>query len=116
MNGICHMEIPSKDFEKAKKFYGELFDWKFDLMKEWNYMLFTAPDGIGGGFDQSYELSEKPGILFYIEVEDVSATLEKVKGIGGAIVKEKTQISPEYGYMGVVTDLEGNQLGLWSKK
>ena len=84
-------------------------------MKEWNYMLFKAPDGIGGGFDKNFDFASKPGFLFYIEGEDVADTIKKAEGLGGKMVKEKTQISPEYGFMGVVTDLEGNQIGLWSK-
>jgi predicted enzyme related to lactoylglutathione lyase len=116
MNGICHMDIPTRDFEKAKKFYGELFNWEFTEMKEWDYMLFKAPDGVGGGFDKSYEISSKPGVLFYVEVDDIDGIIKKAQGLGGKSVREKTQISPDYGYMAVIGDLEGNQLGLWSKK
>lgn len=116
MHGVCHMDIPSRDFEKAKKFYGELFNWKFNLVEEWKYMLFETPEGIGGGFDQSLDLAIKPGFIFYVEVEDVAATLDKAEKLGGKIIKQKTQISPEYGYLGLAADLEGNQVGLWSKK
>jgi predicted enzyme related to lactoylglutathione lyase len=116
MNGICHMEIPSKDFEKAKKFYGQLFKWEFTEMKEWNYLLFKAPDGIGGGFDHSYDISTKPGMVFYLEVDDIDATIKKAEGIGGKCIKAKSLISPEIGFMAFISDLEGNQIGLWGKK
>ena len=116
MNGVCHLEIPSKDFEKARKFYGDLFGWTFNEMKEWNYMMFKAPDGIGGGFDKSYDISSKPGIVFYIEVEDIEATIKKAESLGGKCIKPKTQISPDYGYLAFLGDLDGNHIGLWSKK
>ncbi len=115
MNGFCHIELPSKDFEKAKKFYGDLFSWEFDLMKEMDYMLFKAPDGVGGGFSKNLKTADKPGILLYIEVEDIEATIKKGGELGGKTIKEKTQISPEHGYIASITDLEGNQIGLWAK-
>jgi len=115
MNGICHIEIPSKDFEKAKKFYGEIFGWKFKEMKEMNYLVFEAPDGVNGGFTSEIEPAAKPGILIYIEVEDIPATIKKSDDNGGATVVGKTQISPEHGYFAMLKDLEGNQIGLWAK-
>lgn len=115
MNGICHVEIPSKDFDKAKKFYGEVFGWECALMGEMDYMTFKPPDGVGGGFDKVLEIAPKPGISIYIEVEDIEATIKKAEGLGGKCTKEKTQITPEYGYYAFLTDLEGNQIGLWAK-
>jgi len=116
MNGFCHIEIPSEDFTKAKKFYGELFDWTFQEMPGADYLLFKPPDGVGGGFSKGYEFVEKPGVLLLIEVADINGIIEKAVAIGGSRVKEKTQITPEYGYYAVIRDLEGNQLGLWSQK
>ena len=114
MHGVCHIEIPSKDFAKAKKFYGDIFNWECQAMPEMEYMTFKAPDGVGGGFNNMAEIG-KPGFLLYLEVEDIPATLKKVNAIGGKTVKEKTQISPDFGYYAFFTDLEGNQIGLWSK-
>jgi len=116
MNGICHVEIPSKDFDKAKKFYGEVFGWECKLMGGMDYMTYKPPDGPGGGFDKSHALSSKPGVMIYIEVESIEATIEKAEKLGGKCVKGKTQITPEYGYFAVLTDLEGNQVSLWAQK
>jgi predicted enzyme related to lactoylglutathione lyase len=116
MNGVCHLEIPAKDFEKVKKFYGAMFNWEFTEMKDWNYLLFKAPDGVGGGFDKSYDISAKPGIVFYIEVDDIDSSLKKAESLGGKCIKPKTQISPEFGYLAFVSDLDGNHIGLWCKQ
>lgn len=115
MNGFCHIEIPSADFEKAKKFYGDLFNWKFEAMPGADYLLFTPPDGVGGGFSKGYEFVKKPGILLLIEVEDIDGTIKKAEGIGGNCIKGKTQITPEYGYYAILSDLEGNQIGIWGR-
>lgn len=116
MNGICHLEIPSKDFQKARKFYGDLFGWQFDHMKEMDYLIFKAPDGVNGGFAKEYEIAAKPGIAIYIEVEDINAIIKRTKELGGDVIKEKTMISPDFGHYAFVRDLEGNQIGLWAKK
>ncbi len=115
MNGICYVEIPSEDFEKAKKFYGGLFNWQFDYMKEMDYLVFKAAEGLGGGFCKGYSTADKPGILFYIDVEDIEVTIKKAEELGGKTIKGKTQISPDIGYFALLADLEGNQIGLWAK-
>ena len=115
MNSICHVEIPSKDYQKARKFYGDVFGWKFDETEGMKYMTFTTPDGPNGGFNQEFETSSKPGIIVYIEVEDMLGTIKKAEEVGGKTKQGKTQISPEFGYFAFITDLEGNQIGLWSK-
>ncbi len=116
MNGICHLEIPSKDFEKARKFYGDLFNWQFNYIKEMDYLIFKAPEGISGGFAKEYDIAGRPGITVYIEVDDINAIIQKAKNLGGNIIKEKTMITPDIGYFAFVKDLEGNQIGLWAKK
>lgn len=115
MNGICHIEIPSHDFEKARKFYGGLFKWQFDYMKEMDYLMFKAPDGINGGFSKELAISEKAGIFLYIEVEDIETTIKNGEEVGGKTVKGKAMIGPEIGYFAILADLEGNQIGLWAK-
>jgi len=40
--------------------------------------------------------------------------LDKVQAAGGKVIVPKTEISPEYGYMGVFLDTEGNRIGLHS--
>lgn len=114
MNGICHVEIPATDFEKMNKFYGDLFGWETQVIPEMDYATFKPPDGIGGGFSKQLKTADS-GVLFYIEVEDIEATLKNIEGAGGKIVMPKTLISPEIGYSAVFTDVAGNSIALWSK-
>ncbi len=115
MNGICHVEIPCTDYEKAKKFYGDVFDWEVQVIPEMDYAMFKGKDGPGGGFSKQLKVSDT-GVLFYLEVEDIEAALKKIDTAGGQMVKEKTQNSPEVGYYGIFTDSDGNVIGLWSQK
>lgn len=115
MNGICHIEIPSKEFNKAKNFFSNVFNWQFEEMKDMNYLVFKAPEGVNGGFSNTLETAQKPGVIFYIEVANIEETIKKAEEAGGRCIVGKTQISPEIGYFATLSDLEGNQIGLWSK-
>jgi len=115
MNVICHYEIPSTDFDKSKAFYEGLFGWPIQAMPEMNYMVFgEAGQGVGGGFNKVEKVNNE-GIQVYIEVEDIPASLTKAKELGGEVLMDKTQISPEHGYMAFILDSCGVKVGLWSK-
>jgi len=115
MNGICHVEIPCTDYEKVTEFYGDVFGWESQIIPEMNYATFKTGDGPGGGFSKELKVSES-GVLFYIQVEDIDASLKKIETAGGQMVKGKTPISPEFGFFGIFTDSEGNVIGLWAQK
>jgi hypothetical protein len=119
-NPIGWFEIRVSDFEKAKNFYSQIFDWEFKLSQGsktiyWN--IYTGENNVGGGFTKR-ELSEQRGqsIIIYIEVEDINLTLEKIKSLGGHIEQEKTLISETAGYFAIFKDLDENIMGLWSMK
>ena len=65
-----------------------------------------------GGFHKA-SLTEGP--LIYLNGNpDVQVVMDKVEAAGGKVMVPKTQISPEYGYMAVFVDTEGNRIGLHS--
>ncbi|UCF70232.1 MAG: VOC family protein [candidate division WOR-3 bacterium] len=113
MYGFAHIEIPTTDSQKSKVFYGKLFGWKMaeDMP---NYVMFTTGENQSGGLTQDSKPSEN-GVILYIEVEDITKKLSEIESAGGRKVKEKTAISPEFGFYGLFTDPSGNIMGLWSK-
>ena len=65
-----------------------------------------------GGF---HKASATDGPLIYLNANpDVQNVLDKVVAAGGSIMVPKTEISPEYGYMAVLMDTEGNRIALHS--
>lgn len=118
-NPIGWFEIKVTDFERAKNFYSQLFDWEFKLSQGsktiyWN--IYTGEDTIGGGFTKR-ELSEQPGqtIVLYVEVNDINEILNRIVKLGGKVEQEKTLISESAGYFALFRDLDNNVIGLWSK-
>ncbi|MGA3117895.1 MAG: hypothetical protein ABSF90_26110 [Syntrophobacteraceae bacterium] len=39
----------TQDPERAKEFYGELFDWKLEEVPDMNYTIINVGEGTGGG-------------------------------------------------------------------
>lgn len=114
MHGFTHIEIPTADAQKSKDFYGKLFGWKMNENMP-GYVMFSTGDNQGGGFTQESKPADN-GVVLYIEVEDIPAKLGEIETTGGKKVKDKTGISPEFGFYALFTDPSGNIMGLWSKK
>lgn len=122
-NAISWFEIPAIDLNRAQKFYEAIFDIQMIPLDTANFQMRMFPiedmmNGIGGAIMKAegfYKPSATDGALVYLNANpDVQIVLDKIEAAGGKIVVPKTQISPEYGYMAVFTDTEGNRIALHS--
>jgi len=119
-NAISWFEIPTADLSRAQKFYETIFDITMIPMDTANIKMrmFPLQDmmGVGGALVHNagfYKPSATDGPLVYLNANpDVQIVLDKVEAAGGKIMVAKTQISPEYGYMGMFMDTEGNRIAL----
>lgn len=62
----------------------------------------------------TFGLAQQLSIIPSSANPDVQLVLDKVVAAGGKILVPKMEISPEYGYMGVFIDTEGNRIALHS--
>jgi predicted enzyme related to lactoylglutathione lyase len=122
-NAVSWFEIPVTDINRAQKFYEAIFDISMIPMDmpQLQMRMFPLTDmmnGVGGSLNLSsgfYTPSEDKGPLVYLNANpDVQIVLDRIEKAGGKIVVPKTQISPEYGYMAVFIDSEGNRVALHS--
>ncbi|PTQ94071.1 hypothetical protein C8P68_107134 [Mucilaginibacter yixingensis] len=122
-NAISWFEIPTTDLARAQKFYEtvfavELFAMDMPMMKMRMFPVQDMMTGIGGALVDSggfHKPSADQGPLIYLNANpDVQLVLDRVEAAGGKILVPKTEISPEYGHMGVFIDTEGNRIGLHS--
>lgn len=117
-NIVSHVELPVKDFPKAKAFFEEIFNWKVDLESFPNYGFVYL------GEDQNltsvglYKVKKNPpkGVNVVFEVENIDTALKNINKAGGSTVKEKQLISPEVGYSAQFKDVFGFEYGLHSRK
>jgi predicted enzyme related to lactoylglutathione lyase len=125
-NVINWFEIYTSDFNRAKKFYTEVFKCKLtdlpmggDNHPEMQYATFP---GDQNGWGASGALAQmdmaKPGMggtIVYFISEEINAELARVEAAGGKIIRSKQDIG-EYGFIALVEDTEGNMIGLHSMK
>jgi len=122
-NAISWFEIPTEDINRAQKFYEAIFEIQMTVldMPQLQMRLFPIENpmtGIGGAltFNKDYyKPSATEGALVYLNANpDVQIVLDKIEAAGGKIVMPKTEISPEYGFMAMFIDTEGNRMALHS--
>jgi len=113
---IVHFEILADDVERAKKFYTELFGWKFDKMpgpmEYWVISVTKDKDAkaIDGGMMKRQP--RDPGYRNYIAVPSVEDYSVRVKKLGGRVVLPKMAV-PGFGYFAVCLDTENNCFAIW---
>lgn len=125
-NVINWFEIYTSDFDRAKKFYSQVFKCQLtDLPMgnenhpEMKYATFPSDPNAWGASGALVKIDvAKPGAggtLVYFATEDVNDELSRVESAGGKIVRPKQDIG-EYGFIALVEDTEGNMIGLQSMK
>jgi len=123
MRKVVHFEIPADDVERAKSFYGSVFDWQLNTMQMEggdytiatttpvnDSMMPTEAGAINGGLMERSDLTPSPVIT--IGVDDIDQSLKEVEAEGGSTVTPRTPI-PGMGAFAYFKDPEGNVMGLW---
>ncbi len=118
MNTIGYFEIQADDVDKARKFYGEVFGWKFvkeEVLPIEYWRIEMA--GIYGGLLKRPAKTPPPehgtnAFVCSVQVEDFDAVAEKILKNGGLIALEKFAV-PGRCWQGYFLDTEGNTFGLF---
>ncbi len=111
MNGFVHVEIPTTDIEKSKKFYADVFGWKITEEPEMDYVMFQPQDGPGGGFTKRDYIGVG-AVDIYIGVSSVDEMMRRIAAHGGVEVTPKTEI-PGMGWYAFFRDPVGVKMGLY---
>ncbi len=111
---FVHIEITSTDPERTRKFFEDVFDWKFDFMPEMEYSTYMPRSGPGGGLMKPMG-SNPPGVLNYLLVDDLDADVGKVERAGGRILQPKMEI-PGVGWWALFQEPTGIVLALFEPK
>jgi hypothetical protein len=110
---VVHFEIGCRDQAKTVAFFSELFDWKMQSAGPATMVNTGSPAGINGHLTS---LGHEPHqyTIFYVEVDNVQAYLDKAEALGG-----KTMVPPvdiPTGTFAWFSDPGGNTIGLWKSK
>jgi len=110
---LSHFALHADDVERAKKFYGTVFEWDFQAYAGADgFCQIVERDGkqeMGAIQSRKYNGLEKDvyGYECTITVQDVEATTRAVEDAGGTILMRKTAI-PHVGWIIKFRDPEGN--------
>ena len=116
-NPFVHVELNTTDLDKAKAFYGKLFDWKLeDLpMEENSYTMIKVGEGTAGGMMKHPVPGAPSSWLAYVAVDDIEAATKKAKSLGATVMKDVTEVMGA-GWFSVLIDPTGAAIALWKSK
>lgn len=110
---ICYIEMPAIDINQSASFYKNVFGWNIRQRGDGA----TAFDDTVGEVSGTWVLNRKPmteiGLLFYIMVDSVEETIEKLSANGGKLVQPIGVDAPEI--TARFSDPAGNIVGLYQE-
>jgi predicted enzyme related to lactoylglutathione lyase len=113
---LCYLEIPAGDVGRAAAFYEAVFGWKV-RDRDGDRPSFTDAGGqVSGAWVRDRAVSAEPGLLPYIWVDDIDATLAAVAENGGeALDGPRLDVEPDGEWIATFRDPAGNVVGLYQE-
>lgn len=122
-NPVGWFEIHVNDMERAKTFYQAMLGVSFSRleapnqpsgMEMWAFPMHENAMGVTGALVKMPDV-EAGGhnVLIYFRCADCAVEAANAAKAGGRIIKEKMPIG-QYGFIALLTDSEGNMIGLHS--
>lgn len=121
-NTFDWIEIRTDDIEQSARFYEALFGWQVtdretaDGAGVWLFDTGGEPrlENLRRGGIWLRPAGERLGVVVYVRVDDIEATLRKVVELGGKVAGPRLSLGG--GYADFFTDPSGNLLGLYQDR
>ena len=110
---ICYLEIPATDVRRSSEFYRGVFGWNIRWRGDGHLAFDDAVGEVSGSWVTGRPASPQPGLLVYIMVDTVAATVKAVVANGGEIVQPISADAPEI--TARFRDPAGNVIGLYQE-
>ncbi len=113
-------EIPTRDFERAVRFYEAVFACRLERTNIAGGDLAVFPherDATGGALvapDDAYQPSATGAVVYLNAGADLQPLLDRVSANGGKVTVPKTELPEGMGFFAHFEDSEGNRVGLHS--
>lgn len=111
---ICYIEIPAIDIQRSSDFYAKVFGWPLRKRDNGQIVFDDGPGEVSGTWVTGRPPSTQPGLLVYIMVDDVAATIDAVIANGGELVQPIGADAPEI--TARFRDPAGNVIGLYQQR
>jgi len=110
---LCYIEMPAIDIQQSASFYQTVFGWAIRKRGDGATAFDDTVNGVSGAWVTGRQASAGPGLLIYIMVTDINASIEAILAQGGKIVQPVGADAPEI--TARFSDPAGNVLGLYQE-
>lgn len=110
---ICYLEIPAADGARCAEFYRTVFGWRLRQRGDGQRAFDDTTGAVSGAWVGGRPPSPAPGLLVYILVDNVQATVANIMAHGGEIVQPVGADAPEI--TARFRDPAGNVFGLYQE-
>ena len=111
---LIHFEVAGRDPAKLQQFFGEAFGWDINADNAMNYGMVNLSGDVGGGIGPAPEGDPNGHAIFYVGVDDVEASLQKIESAGGKRIFGPMEV-PEGPTIAHFADPEGHVVGLFAR-
>jgi hypothetical protein len=110
---ICYIEIPAIDVRRSAEFYEKVFGWRIRQRSNGSIAFDDTTGEVSGTWVRGRSPATSPGLLLYIMVDSVAATVDAVIAHGGELVQPIGADAPEI--TARFRDPAGNVIGLYQE-
>ncbi len=108
---ICYIEIPAAEITRSSEFYRAVFGWNVRQRGDGHLAFDDGVGQVSGTWVAGRPPATQPGLLMYVMVDSVDATLQAVVSHGGRVVQPVGADAPEI--TARFADPAGNVIGLY---
>lgn len=119
---FCWAEVGTVDAQRTKKFYGDLFGWKYEDRPAGSFGVYTMVQKDRKDLAGLYELPPElvkmgvpPHWMSYVAVSDADAACQKIQKNGGQIQQGPFDVM-DVGRMAICKDPTGAVFSIWQPK
>lgn len=112
---VAFFEVVSDDAPRAQAFYADLFGWTVETDED-GYGLVDTGAGeaaVTGGIGPSMAPGDT-GVKIYVRTDALEDTIAHAERLGSTVYLAPMDLPGGYGRIAVVSDPDGNPVGLWS--
>jgi len=110
---ICYIEMPATDIARSADFYKQVFCWGIRQRGDGSIAFDDTTGEVSGTWVLGRPRATSPGLLVYIMVDSVAASLDAVVANGGETVQPIGADAPEI--TARFRDPAGNVIGLYQQ-
>ena len=111
---ICYLQIPAVEVAAASAFYAAVFGWGLRQRDDGTTAFDDGVGEVSGTWVTDRPPSTQPGLLLYVMVDDIEATLRAVEAHGGRVVQPVGGDAPEI--TARIADPTGNVIGVFQER